>query len=147
VYYEPHDQVYALKTFKSEYLNTKSVRDRFTKESQIWIDLDSNPYLVRAYWVDEYQNRMFIGMEWIGPIEKGGPNSLDQYLKVYQPDLTQTLIWAIQFCHGMEYAYSKGIKAHRDIKPANIMIDHNKKVRISDFGLACVILGNKQEKL
>lgn len=139
VYYEPHDQVYALKTFKGEYLNNMSVIERFQKEAQIWIDLESHPYLVRAYWVNQYQNRLFIGMEWIGGTEKGAPNSLDQYLRVSPPDFTQSLIWAIQFCHGMEYAYSKGIKAHRDIKPANIMIDHNKNVRISDFGLAGVV--------
>jgi serine/threonine protein kinase len=136
VYYNQHDQFYALKTFKGEYLDSELVKDRFRKEAQVWIDLDKHPYLVRAYWVEEISNRLFIGMEWIAPEEEGSPNSLDVYLKQSPPDLPQSLRWAIQFCYGMEYAYSKGIKAHRDIKPANIMIDHNKTVRISDFGLA-----------
>lgn len=139
VYYNLHKQFYALKTFKGEYLNSKPVRDRFRKEAQIWIDLDKHPYLVRAYWVEEIYGRLFIGMEFIAPIDKGGPNSLDEYLRKSPPNLNQSLLWAIQFCHGMEYAYSKGIKAHRDIKPANIMIDHTRSVRISDFGLAGII--------
>jgi len=63
--------------------------------------------------------------------------------------LAQSLRWGIQFCHGMEYAYSKGIRAHRDIKPANIMIGQDKTfadwfgqdktLKITDFGLAGVI--------
>lgn len=139
VYYNQHDQFYALKTFKGEYLDSDSVKDRFRKEAQVWIDLDKHPYLVRAYWVEEMFNRLFIAMEWIAPADEGGPNSLDVYLKQIPLDLSQSLRWAIQFCYGMEYAYSKGIKAHRDIKPANIMIDHSKTVRISDFGLVGIV--------
>ena len=74
-------------------------------------------------------------MEHIAPNDEG-LNTLEEYLKRRPPDLAQSLRWAIQFCHGMEHAYSKGIKAHRDIKPANIMIGQDKAVKISDFGLA-----------
>ncbi len=127
---------YALKTFKDEFLSEQTVRDRFRKEAQIWIDIGSHPYLVKAYFVDNISERLFIASEYIAPEKKGGPNSLDAYLKFIPFDLAQSLKWAIQFCHGMEYAYAKGISAHRDIKPSNIMIDQTLTVKITDFGLA-----------
>lgn len=138
VYSHATDEVYALKTFRDEYLEDAQTKERFRKEAQIWIELERSPYLVRAYFVEEISGRLFIAMEFIAPDEKG-LNSLDGYLRLHPPDLAQSLRWAIQFCYGIEYAYSKGIRAHRDIKPANIMIGHDKTVKISDFGLAGVI--------
>src|SRR5450756_994889 len=77
-------------------------------------------------------------MEYIAP-NKEGLNSLDGYLLQQQPDLAQSLRWAIQICYGMEYAYSKGVRAHRDLKPANIMITQERTAKITDFGLAGVL--------
>jgi serine/threonine protein kinase len=131
-------QVYALKTFRDEYLEDAETRNRFRKEAHIWINLGNHPYLVRAYFVQEIQSRLYIIMQYIAPNE-AGLNSLEGYLNRKPPDLAQSLRWGIQFCHGMEYAYSKGIRAHRDIKPANIMIGQDKTIKISDFGLAGVL--------
>jgi len=142
VYSHEMESVYALKTFSDEYLEDIRTRERFKKEAQVWIDLERHPYLVRAYFVDKISDRLFIAMEYIAPDEQG-LNSLDDYLRCRPPDLAQTLRWSIQFCYGMEYAYSKGIRAHRDIKPANIMVGQHKAVKISDFGLAGVISDSK----
>ena len=130
--------VYALKTFRDEYLEDVQTRERFKKEAHIWIDLERHPYLVRAHFVDDVSGRLFIATEYIAP-DEDGLNSLDVYLKRRPPDIVQSLKWGIQFCHGMEYAYSKCIRAHRDIKPANILICQDRSVKISDFGLAGVI--------
>lgn len=138
VYSQRTKEVYALKTFRDEYLEDVTTRERFKKEAQVWIDLERHPYLVRASFVEEISGRLFIAMEHIATDETG-LNTLEGYLRRSPPDLAQSLRWAIQFCYGMEYAYSKGIKAHRDIKPANIMIGQDKAVKISDFGLAGVI--------
>jgi len=142
VYSRETKEVYALKTFRDEFIEDRQVRERFRKEAQVWIDLDRHPYLVRAYFIDEVSGRFFIAMEYIASDERG-LCSLDDYLKRRPPDLVQTLRWAIQFCYGMEYAYSKGIRAHRDIKPANILIGQDKTIKISDFGLAGVVGASK----
>jgi len=134
--------VFAMKTVRNEYLMDLQTEERFKKEAQIWIDLGKHPYLVQAYFVENIIGTLFIAMEYIAPNEQG-LNSLEGYLRYQPPDLAQSLHWAIQFCHGMEYAYSKGIKAHRDIKPANIMITPDKILKISDFGLAGVISSSK----
>ena len=139
VYLHETKSAYALKTFRNEYLEDVTTRERFKKEAQVWIDLVRHPYLVRASFVDEISGRLYIAMEHIASDEPG-MNTLDGFLRRRPPDLAQSLRWAIQFCHGMEYACSKGVKAHRDIKPANIMIDQNKTVKITDFGLARVLV-------
>src|SRR5664280_1457557 len=87
-------EVYALKTFKDEYLANQEVRMRFHKEASVWVELGSHPYLVNAYSVDEISGRLYIGMEYIAPNEQG-LNSLEGYLQWQQPDLAQSLRWAI----------------------------------------------------
>jgi len=127
--------VLALKTFRDEFLMDQEVRKRFRKEASIWVELGRHPYLVQAHFVDELSGRLYIGMEYIAPSE-AGLNSLDGYLQQQPPNLEQSLRWAIQICYGMEYAYSKGVRAHRDLKPANIMITRDKTAKITDFGIA-----------
>jgi tetratricopeptide (TPR) repeat protein/predicted amidophosphoribosyltransferase len=135
VYSHETKEVYAFKTFKDEYLVKAEARELFRKEANVWIELERHPYLVRAYFVDELEGRLYIAMEYVAPDEMG-LNSLEGYLKQQPPDLAQSLRWAIQFCYGMEFAYSKGVRCHRDIKPANIMIGADKTIKITDFGLA-----------
>ena len=119
-------------------MQTRKSEKRFHKEASVWVELGRHPYLVHAYFVDEVSGRLYIVMEYIAPNEEG-LNSLEGYLQRRPPDLAQSLRWAIQICHGMEYAYSKGVRAHRDLKPANIMISQDKTAKITDFGLAGVI--------
>ena len=143
VYTQETKRVYALKTFRDEYLKDTETRNMFRREASIWIELERHPYIVQAYFVDEVAGRLYIAMEYVAPNEMG-LNSLEGYLQRQPPDLSQSLRWAIQFCYGMEYAYSKGIHCHRDIKPANIMISKDKTVKITDFGIAGV-LGSTME--
>jgi len=138
VYSHETKEVYALKTFRDEYLADTETRELFRREASVWIELERHPYIVQAYFVDEVSGRLYIVMEYIAPDEMG-LNSLEGYLARQPPDLAQSLRWAIQFCHGMEYAYSRGVRCHRDIKPANIMISTDKTVKITDFGLAGVL--------
>jgi serine/threonine protein kinase len=44
-----------------------------------------------------------------------------------------------QLCGAVDYAHSKKI-VHRDIKPANILIDHDRVVKLADFGVARTIV-------
>ncbi|HXL23413.1 MAG TPA: serine/threonine-protein kinase [Candidatus Dormibacteraeota bacterium] len=135
VYSRELNEVFALKTFRDEYLNDDATRELFRREAQIWVEMERHPYLMRAYYVEEISHRLYIIMEYIDPGE-AGLNSLEGYLHSQPPDLPQAIRWATQFCYGMEYAYSKGLRCHRDIKPSNIMIASEKIVKISDFGLA-----------
>jgi serine/threonine protein kinase len=138
IYSQELSRVFALKTFRDEYQANQEVKKRFYKEASVWVELGSHPYLVNANHVEEISGRLFILMEFIAPNEEG-LNTLEGFLQRRPPDLVQSLRWAIQICQGMEYAYSKGIRAHRDLKPANIMISQDGTARITDFGLAGVV--------
>ncbi|CAI7842476.1 unnamed protein product, partial [Closterium sp. NIES-53] len=54
--------------------------------------------------------------------------------------LRQRLDILIGVARGLEYLHSFGI-VHRDIKPANILLDHNMKAKLSDFGLVRMVEG------
>lgn len=132
-----HDGLeYALKTFLRGGADPKAVA-RFRQEAQVWIALGRHPNLVQAHFVDEIEGRLYVGMELVRP-GPSGLNALDGYFEKSPPDLRQALVWAIQLCHGMEYALSRGIRSHRDLKPANVMISPGGDVKISDFGLAAL---------
>ena len=138
-------QVYALKTFLDIYMENPEARKRFRKEAFVLVELERHPYLVRAYVVDEISGRLFVAMDYIAP-NKEGINTLEGFLKRHPPTLEQSLCWSIQVCYGMEYAFSKGVRAHRDLKPANIMISGDGRAMVTDFGLAS-IFGQSQEEI
>ena len=131
-------KMYALKTIRDEYLADVQVKERFRKEATVWVELGRHPYLVGADGVREISGRLFIEMEYI-PKNEQGLNTLSDYLKCRPPTLEQSLRWSIQVCYGMEFAYSKGIRAHRDLKPDNIMISQEGNALITDLGLASIL--------
>jgi len=132
------ETAYALKTLRDEDLRDAETYEQFRKEAKVWVELERHPNIVQAHFIEELAGRLYIGMEYVAP-DKDGLNSLEGYLKYRAPDLIQSLRWAVQFCHGMEHAYAKGIRCHRDVKPANIMITADLTVKITDFGFADVI--------
>lgn len=128
-----HNRILALKTLQQRFLDSKKIIDSFKKEALAWIHLGNHPSIVRAYWVRELDHKMFVACEFIVP-DGGGRNSITAFLKS-RFSLQRVLTWSIQFCHGMEYACSRGVTPHRDIKPDNIMITIDGDVKITDFGL------------
>src|SRR5262249_52616453 len=57
--------VYALKTYRDEYLADAGSRQLFRKEAQAWIELEHHPHVVRAYVVEEIGGRLYILMEYV----------------------------------------------------------------------------------
>ncbi len=130
-----HDErEYALKTSLRDFSDRRAMA-RFRQEADVWVALGAHPFLVQAYFVDEVEGRLFIGMECVRP-GASGLNDLAGYLSVQPPGLEQILRWGIELSHGMEFAASRGVRSHRDLKPANVMIDPDGHVKITDFGLA-----------
>jgi len=123
-----------LKALNDRHLGDAGTREWFRRQADLWVGLDRHAYLVKARLADEVAGRPFVVVEHVAPDEHG-INTLEGYLQRRPPDRIQSLRWAIQFCRGMEYASSQGIRYHGNIKPANILIAQDNAVRITDFGL------------
>ena len=96
----------------------------------------SHPNIVRIHDLHEAPGEpVFISMEYVD-----GPNLHD--LRTRRP--LRVLTWKFlaplvrQLCQALEYAHAEGI-LHRDLKPANLMLDANGRLKLADFGLACVL--------
>lgn len=80
---------------------------------------------------DPASGAAYIVMEYLEGI------SLAEIAKSGEPlSLAQSTEIAIQVCHALDFAHSKGV-VHRDIKPGNVLLSPDlKKVKVTDFGIA-----------
>lgn len=137
VFDREYKRLWALKTFKDEFLADAATRANFKKEALLWVNLGQHPNIVSARWVTEVAGRLFVTMDYIAPDARGCVTLADHLKKAGGPlPIEQVLLWAAQFCAGMSHACNHGIKCHRDIKPGNILIASDGALKISDFGLA-----------
>ena len=127
-----------LKTFQKTL--SADARRQFMSEAHAWVKAGAHINIVQAYWVREIAGQLFVAAEYVEP-DEDGRNNLTHYLSAgpLLPEIT--LMWAAQFCYGMDYARSKGVLVHRDIKPDNLMVDRTATLKITDFGLAKSIEG------
>ena len=135
VYDQELHEPFAVKTFQDEvFSRNPDIAERFTREAFTWIHLDSHPNIVQARMVHHLQGKPYLFLEYVS----GG--DLSQW--VGTPRLTKNLLqaldFALQFCDGMNYAISKGLRVHRDIKPQNCLVTQDNVLKITDFGLAKV---------
>jgi len=125
----------ALKTFRVGYsvrdLEMEQFRARFIREAQS-AGILSHPGIVTIHDVVEGSDEgvAFIAMEYVR-----GTN-LKALLQRDGPlDVTLAAAIVEQVADALDYAHTRGV-VHRDIKPANIILTAEKRVKITDFGIA-----------
>src|SRR4051794_34871942 len=125
----------ALKFLPPEVASDSSAVDDLRKETLRSRKL-SHPNIVRIHDLWETTGEpTFISMEYVD-----GPNL--HYCRANRP--AQVLPWKFlmpllrQLCEALDYAHGERV-LHRDLKPANVMLDGNGRLKLADFGLACVI--------
>lgn len=129
------EYIEAAKTFQPSIENSEKLSRAIRQEAELWVQLGKHPNIVQASRVEMLGNQLYIFMEYVEP-DKHGRNSLRQYLAGVPIPEDQFVTWAMQACHAMAHAHSKGLECHRDIKPDNLLISASGDLKITDFGLA-----------
>jgi serine/threonine protein kinase len=120
----------AVKVMRRDFVNNKEFMRFFSDEAQFMNELE-HPNIVRFYDFFRDGNLVFIVMDWVN-----GSNLKEILRKRRKPfSQKETLDILDPVCSALNYAHSKGI-VHCDIKPSNIMRDVNKRVVLTDFGIA-----------
>ncbi|MEI7847299.1 MAG: protein kinase [Chloroflexota bacterium] len=130
----------AIKMLRADYSADPSVQVRFRQEAKAAANL-SHPNIVTVHDFGYDQNKLFIVMEHVP-----GTNLkiMIDNLGKFSPEDALPII--IQACAGLGYAHRAGI-VHCDVKPHNILITPDRRVKVTDFGIARAISGiNPDEK-
>lgn len=131
--YLAHDEVLdrdvSVKLLRLDLRDDPNTQRRFEREAMAANQLN-DPHIVGVYDTGEEHGMQFMVMQYV----KG--TDLKAYIKQHFPiPLPQVVDIMEQVLSAVETAHAHGI-IHRDLKPQNILIDENKNIKITDFGIA-----------
>lgn len=104
---------------------------RFYLEAQAMKELD-HQNIVHVFDFGKQNNQLFIAMTYVKGIALS-----DILQKQSQLPFESIDVIIRQIARGLLYAHSKGI-VHRDVKPSNIMVTHDNRVYLMDFGISYI---------
>jgi serine/threonine-protein kinase len=129
----------AIKTILKSHLDEDTAKDysmRFVREAQAVARLN-HPNIVQVYDFGEEGDIAYLVMEFI----KG--KELKNFFDANERfDLKEAVRIMCELCDALDFAHQAGI-VHRDIKPANVMLDHQARTKLTDFGVARVTDSDK----
>ena len=131
--YLAHDKILdrdvSVKLLRLDMQGDKDTQRRFIREARSATKLN-DPHIVRVYDAGETHGMQYMIMEYVHGTD------LKQYIKNHFPlPLTEVVDIMQQVLSGVAAAHAAGI-IHRDLKPQNILINSQKQVKITDFGIA-----------
>ena len=120
----------ALKVIHSHLSSDTSFLERFRDEARKTARLRGHENIVQIFSVENDHGIEYLVMEYFPS------NNLREEL-LHQPRLSiqDSVSIARQISYALAYTHSRDL-IHRDIKPANILLDRNRKVKLTDFGIA-----------
>jgi len=129
----------AIKTILKSHLDEDTAKDysmRFVREAQAVARLN-HPNIVQVYDFGEEGDIAYLVMEFIkGKELKNFFDASERF------DLKEAVRIMCELCDALDFAHQHGI-VHRDIKPANVMLDHQARTKLTDFGVARVTDSDK----
>ena len=119
----------AIKMLHERYANDTQFVERFRREATHAASL-SHPNVVSIFDRGETEGSYFIVMEYV----EG--RTLKELLVTRGPcPVPVAISYVRQVLAALRYAHRNGI-VHRDIKPHNVLVDHEGRVKVADFGIA-----------
>lgn len=131
--YLAHDTVLdrdvSVKVLRLDLRDDPNTKRRFRREAMAATQLN-DPHIVGIFDVGEDSGLQYMVMQYVQGTD------LKAYIKAHYPiPLPQVVNIMEQVLAAVETAHAHGI-IHRDLKPQNILIDDNKNIKITDFGIA-----------
>src|SRR4051794_1858768 len=123
------DRVVALKVIVPELLDDDNVRRRFLSEARSAASVD-HPHVIPVYDAGEQDGVAYIAMRYVDGddlrtlVRRGGPL-----------DPAEAAELVAQAGAALDAIHRAGF-VHRDVKPANLLVDPERHVYLTDFGLA-----------
>jgi serine/threonine-protein kinase len=135
--YQPDlDRYVAVKVLHPHLTSDEEFVARFRREARAIAALE-HPHSVRVYDFDTDRHLAFIVMEYLTGVSlKARLRDLscrDQYM-----DLAEVCRIIGALAGALDYAHAHGV-IHRDIKPANVLLTHEGRPVLTDFGIARMI--------
>ena len=119
----------ALKLLHARFAEDQDFVERFRREASAAAGLQ-HPNVVSVYDRGEWEGTYYIAMEFLeGEVLK----ELVEREAPLDPDRAIEL--TIQILRAARFAHRRGI-IHRDLKPHNVMVDHEGRAKVADFGIA-----------
>jgi len=122
------DRTVALKSMSEQLSAKRQFGERFNREAKMIARLN-HPGIVQIYDYFEIGGHYAIAMEYV----EG--HSLEDVIDANTLPLPIRRNIAIQIAEAMSFAHEQGV-IHRDLKPANVLITNDKRIKLTDFGLA-----------
>jgi tetratricopeptide (TPR) repeat protein len=139
--YDPElDRKVALKLLRSDWAagpGAVEARSRLWREAQALARL-SHPHVVTVHDVGVHGESFFIAMDFVDGV------TLSRWLKSQPRAWTEVLDCFLQAGRGLAAAHAAGL-VHRDFKPDNVLVGRDGRVRVTDFGLARLSEGPREE--
>lgn len=124
------DRTVAIKFLTFHKMSDTKAAQTFKTEAYTAAKL-SHPNIVTVLEIGDFEQRPYVVQEYID----GEP--LNKCIYRIGLSISAFLSLAVQLCDGISEAHSNQI-LHGDIKPSNIIIDHDGRVKIIDFGVSAI---------
>ncbi len=121
----------ALKILRKENVVEKKVRN-FKREA-IALSMMDDENIVRVFDVGEEGNIHYIATEYVD-----GMTMKDYIMNCSPVPIDEVIKMSEQVLKGIQHAHEKGV-IHKDVKSQNILLDEDREVKITDFGIASIM--------
>jgi WD40 repeat protein/tetratricopeptide (TPR) repeat protein len=127
------NRVVALKMIRAGDLADSRELARFHTEAEAVARLQ-HPHIVQIYQAGQHEGRLYLALECVDGSTLGRQLAGTPWPARRAAQLVETLARA------MHHAHCQGI-VHRDLTPGNVLLTHEGQPKITDFGLAKIVIG------
>ena len=119
----------AVKILEKDKIQDVADVERVAREIHI-LKIVRHPCVVQLYEIIETQKQLYLIMEFAN-----GGELFDFIVEQQRVEEREACYYFQQIIAGVDYISKLGI-VHRDLKPENLLLDHNRTIKLVDFGLS-----------